>query len=65
MHSGAPPSLWAEAVCMVTFVWNNLAVCPDPADHGAFLSRTAILEGRSASAIWNFFEHLVQSVFGC
>ena len=45
LHAGAPPSLWAEAVCMVTFVWNNIAVCPNPLQPGSFISRTALLEG--------------------
>lgn len=42
LHAHTPPYLWAEAMCMVVFVWNHLANCPRGGDH---LSRTSILEG--------------------
>ncbi len=46
LHAGAPPNLWAEALCMVVHVWNNLAVCPHENGAGN-ISRTAILEGHT------------------
>ena len=47
LHSGAPPNMWAEAMCMICFVWNNMPICPNPLQPGSFLSRTALLEGHS------------------
>ncbi len=45
LHAGAPTNLWAEAMCLVAYVWNYIAVCPNPLLPGGYLSRTAILEG--------------------
>ena len=45
LHAGAPPSLWAEAVTMVTFVWNNITTCVDPYKPHSHLSRVNLLEG--------------------
>jgi hypothetical protein len=49
LHSGAPPTMWGEAMYLVVFVWNNIAVFPNPLVKGAFLSRTALLEGHQRS----------------
>jgi hypothetical protein len=46
-HAGAPSYMWAEAMGMVEYVWNHIAVCPNPLVRGSFLSRTSILEGHN------------------
>ena len=43
MHANAPASFWVEALGMIEYVWNHLAVI-QVAD-GTYLSRTSILEG--------------------
>ena len=45
LHAGAPPYLWAEAMSLVCFVWNNLATMPHPSTQGEYISRLALLEG--------------------
>ena len=45
LHSGAPQNLWGDAVTMVTYVWNNLSICPSHTVPGAMVSRTNLLEG--------------------
>ena len=47
LHAGAPQNLWAEAMEMVAYVWNHIAVIPNPLVPGTFLSRTSILEGHN------------------
>ena len=45
LHAGAPPTFWAECMCMVTHLWNTIATCPNPLNPSSMLSHTALLEG--------------------
>ena len=45
IHAGAPQNLWAEAMSMVVYVWNNLALCPSYTSPGKVVSRLNLLEG--------------------
>ena len=47
LHANAPPNLWAEAMAMVVYVWNHIAVMPNSLSPGTYLSRTSILEGHT------------------
>jgi hypothetical protein len=47
--------MWGEAMNLVVFVWNNIAVFQDPSLRGTYLSRAALLEGhKRAYDISNF-----------
>ena len=46
LHAGAPTNLWGEAMVMVAFVWNNVAIMPGE-EKGVFLSHRNILEGNT------------------
>ena len=46
LHAEAPTNLWGEAMVMVAFVWNNVAIMPGE-EKGVFLSHRNILEGNT------------------
>ena len=47
LHANAPPSLWAEAMSMVEYVWNRISVLMNEAKPPQRVSRLALLEGHS------------------
>jgi len=55
LHANAPPSLWAEAMKMVEYVWNRIPVLPNPKDPSTKISRLALHEGHERSYDMSIF----------